>query len=347
MVAARSREFWQRFLRAEISTSRSLAILESIPIGVGEVQALVEHPLLSERERHLAGAPLDERYYQAIDRGIDVATGPDLPESVADVSPALYYWGDISVIHRPTVGIVGTRRAGTYGKACAAKFAEALARAGATVVSGGALGVDGAAHEGALRAGGKTVAVLATGADAVYPAVHAGLFERIRANGALVSQYAIGSRADEFKFLARNYLIAALSQAVIVIEAPHKSGSLRTAHDAADLGKEVFVVPSTIDNPNYFGSFRLIEDGATLLYRPEQVIDFLGLSAQPSPHQPALTGLGDLAEKILSALPVEPLSTEILLSRLGLDPGPVLAELTLLELDGKVIREGNGYARVP
>jgi DNA processing protein len=347
MVAERSREFWQRFLRAEISSSRSRAILDSITVGPTEIDQLTTHPLLSERERFLAATQLDDRFNAAIDRGIAVATGIELPNLLTDVSPALYYWGDLSVIHRPTVGIVGTRRAGTYGKACAAKFAEALARAGATVISGGALGVDGAAHEGALRAGGKTVAVLATGVDTVYPAVHAGLFDRIRDNGALVSQYAIGSRADEFKFLARNYLIAAMSQAVIVIEAPHKSGSLRTAHDAADLGKEVFVVPSTIDNPNYFGSFRLIEDGATLLYRPEQVIDFLGLTAKQSPHQPALTGMGELADKILAALPVEPISTEILLSKLGLDPGPVLAELTLLELDGKVIREGNGYARLP
>jgi DNA processing protein len=346
-VATRSREFWQRFLRAEISSSRSAAILESIPEGLNEVASLIEHPLLNERERFQASASLDDRFHQALERGIDIAAGPDLPLSLADIAPAIYYWGDLSVIHRPTVGIVGTRRAGTYGKACAAKFAEALARAGATVVSGGALGVDGAAHEGAMRAGGKTVAVLATGVDSVYPAVHAGLFDRIKENGALVSQYAIGSRADEFKFLARNYLIAAMSQAIIVIEAPHKSGSLRTAHDAADLGKEVFVVPSTIDNPNYFGSFRLIEDGATMLYRPEQVIEFLGLTAKPSPHQPTLTGMGELAEKILAALPVEPISTEILLSRLGLDPGPVLAELTLLELDGKVIREGNGYARLP
>ena len=346
-MAARSHEFWQRFLRAEISSSRSTAILESIPVGPNEITALVQHPLLNERERFQANTPLDERFHQALARGIGIATGYDLPESLTDIAPALYHWGDLSVIHRPTVGIVGTRRAGTYGKACAAKFAEALARAGATVISGGALGVDGAAHEGAMRAGGTTVAVLATGVDTVYPAVHAGLFDRIKENGALVSQYAIGSRADEFKFLARNYLIAAMSQAVIVIEAPHKSGSLRTAHDAADLGKEVFVVPSTIDNPNYFGSFRLIEDGATMLYRPEQVIDFLGLTAQPSPHQPALTGMGELADKILAALPVEPISTEVLLSRLGLDPGPVLAELTLLELDGKVIREGNGYARLP
>lgn len=346
-MQARSDEFWQRFLRAEIPAPLSHRILDSIPVSSSEVSELIHHPLLSERSRGLAQIAIDDRFHQAMSRGIRVLTGDELPPLVRESTPALYCWGDAGALRRPAVAIVGTRRAGTYGKACARKFAEALARAGATIVSGGALGIDGAAHEGALAAGGETVAVLATGVDTVYPAVHAGLFERIRNQGALVSQYAVGSRGDDYKFLARNYLIAAIAQAVIVIEAPHKSGSIRTAMDAGELGREVFVVPSTIDNPNYFGSFSLIEDGATMLYRPEQVIDFLGLVPRPAAVQPSLSGMGSLAERILEILPVEPISMESLLEQLEMDPGPVLAELTLLELDGRILREGNGYARVP
>ena len=258
--------------------------------------------------------------------------------------PAIVVDGDASALQATCVAVVGTRGASAYGKACAQKFAEAFGRAGVTVVSGGALGVDAAAHSGALAGGGRTAAVLAGGVDNVYPAVHSGLFARIRASGCLVSQFACGVKPEAHKFLLRNDLIAALCAAVLVVEAPPKSGALRTAATAADLGREVFVVPATIDNRAYWGSFNLLRDGATLAYHPDQVLDSLGVSAAPAA---ALAPPEGDAERILSALSLDPVDVERLMERTGLDASAVLAELTMLEIDGRVMRHAGGYALRP
>jgi DNA processing protein len=242
------------------------------------------------------------------------------------------------------VAIVGTRGASAYGRACAMKFAEALARAGVTVVSGGALGIDAAAHKGALEAGGRTVAVLAAGIDNVYPSVHAGLFRQIRAQGALVSQFAVGVKPGDYRFLVRNSLVAALSQAVLVVEAPLRSGAMRTAHAAAEYGRDVFVVPANIDLLSFSGSFSLIRDGAALVSHPDEVLEALGISPAPVEPQPAAVGL---AAKILAVLSTATKSTERIVQDVGGDAPEILSELTMLELEGRVIRDAGGYALRP
>jgi len=240
---------------------------------------------------------------------------------------------------------VGTRAATTYGKAVAMKFAEAFARAGATVVSGGALGIDAAAHKGALSHGGKTIAVLAGGIEQVYPAIHGGLFMQIRENGCLVSAHAIGSRPNGFRFLNRNHLIAGLSLAVVVVEAPERSGALSTAHAANEQGKQIFVVPANIDNTNFKGSHALIRDGATLVDHPDQVLEAIGLAAAvAAPTFPDLTPAGS---RILKAIESAPLTAEFIVERTGLDTPEVMAELTMLEIDGRVIRDGGKFAVRP
>lgn len=311
------------------------------------LERLRNHPSLSDGERRrLVQAP-DEPLQRALERGVRPLVGDDLPELVLEAPGApvaMFVDGEPEIFNAPTVAIVGTRSASTYGRACAQKFAEAFARAGVTVVSGGALGIDAAAHTGALDAGGKTAAVLAAGVDHVYPAVHAGLFARIRQQGCLVSQFAVGTKPNEYKFLIRNALVAALSQAVLVIEAPLKSGAMRTAHVAAEYGRDVFVVPANIDAWTFAGSFSLIRDGASLVTHPDEVLEAMGVApVGAEPVAPA----SSLGEQILAVLTVQPLATELIVERTGLPTVDVLSELTMLELEGRVIRDAGGYAIKP
>lgn len=240
------------------------------------------------------------------------------------------------------VGIVGTRSASVYGKAAASKFAEALALSGIVVVSGGAAGIDAAAHSGAIDAGGLTVAVLGTGVDRIFPAMHRDLFARVRSQGCLVSQFAVGSGALRYHFPARNGLIAMLCDALLVVEAPAKSGALITAGAAAELGKQVFVVPANITNTGFQGSHALIRDGATLVDHPDQVLEALNFGTV------AVRGADDAAnpvqEAIIKALSVHPMSSEQLIAQTGLDTTDLLSELTLLELEGRIGRESGLYA---
>ncbi|RYG44464.1 DNA-processing protein DprA, partial [bacterium] len=228
--------------------------------------------------------------------------------------------------------------------AVAHKFAETLARAGVTVISGGALGIDTAAHQGALAGGGRTVAVFGTAIDREYPAVNASLFREIEAKGGLLSAYACGTPTRDYRFLQRNGLVAALSLAVLVVEAPPRSGALHTAHLAADMGRDVFVVPADIDRRSFHGAFGLMRDGAQICWNPAQILEVLGVEAAPRESAPQAEGPAAL---VLSALGSDPISAEKIVERTGLSAPDVLAELTMLELDGLVIRDALGYARPP
>ncbi|MBI3721690.1 MAG: DNA-protecting protein DprA, partial [Fimbriimonas ginsengisoli] len=227
----------------------------------------------------------------------------------------------------------------------ASKFAEALARAGATVISGGALGIDSAAHRGALAVGGRTAAVLAGGVDRVYPAVHAGLFMQIREHGCLVSQFALGSSPSGYRFLVRNRLIAGLCRAVVVVEAPERSGALSTAHAANDFGREVFVVPATIDKMGFRGSHALIRDGATLVDHPDQVLEAVGLPTSAALAAPERSPASSVGEAILAALTENPITTDRLAEQTGLGAAQLLAELTDLEMEGWVTKHPGGFAK--
>ena len=261
--------------------------------------------------------------------------------SAGTTLPGLFLRGDREAVSAPCVGIVGTRHATPYGKACAMKFAEAFARAGITVVSGGAVGIDAAAHEGALAAGGKTVACLASGIDIVYPQVNAALFERIAVSGALLSMFAAGTPSVQRNFLTRNGLIAALSLGVLVVEAPQRSGSMNTAGIAADLGREVFVVPGTIERHGFEGSHALLRDGATFVTHPDHVLEALGIEPVETAAPSELNGP---AGRILAALGADALPIERIVEATGLDAAEVMSEMTMLELDGRIVRGGGGYA---
>lgn len=187
-------------------------------------------------------------------------------ENVRPQVKHLYYVGDLKVLEKPSIAIVGTRSASQYGMASGFKIAKELSKNGWVVVSGLARGVDGAAHRGALSGGTPTVAVLAHGLDRVYPTEHRELAEQIlREGGLLLSEYEEGVPPEKYHFPLRNRIIAAVSQSVVVIEAKERSGSLITAQFSLDLGKDVYVVPGKYGDPGYQGSHALIQEGAQLL----------------------------------------------------------------------------------
>lgn len=288
-------------------------------------------------------ASVSDLFFKHLEKGVHPIEAKDFPPQMhADFfPPAIFAWGTSEVFQQPSVAIVGTRAASAYGRAAAMKFAEVLASSGITIVSGGALGIDAAAHEGALSVGGSTVAVLAGGVDRVYPAKHGGLFARIREQGGLVSQFAIGSKPDYYKFLIRNRLIAGLAHVILVVEAPSRSGALSTATAAAEMGKDVYVVPSNIENLNFRGSHALIRDGASLCDHPDQILDALGvlkLTASTEPVQVSKEG-----SRILDALKGRLLTHDEICDATGLSSPEVSGELSLLELDGLVLKDGRHF----
>lgn len=341
--------FWNAFLAAELPVYRSRPILDEVLRSRSEPLSylLTRAPLTAaERERIKNASPRDLE--AALNAGATILSDTALPDALLESRnppPALFAWGMPEVLHQPTVAVVGTRGATTYGKAVAMKFAELLATAGVTIVSGGALGIDGAAHRGAMSVGGATIAVLATGVDRVYPTIHRGMFQHIRENGCLISQFAAGTKPTTYRFVVRNHLVAALSQAVLVVEAPEKSGALSTAHAAADMGRSVFVVPANIDNVNFRGSHALIRDGAVLVDHPDQVLQALGLAV--GSVQRAQPVLSPDQTQIVAVLTSETTSPEIIVAKTGLPPEVVLSELTMLELDGVVVQDRGGFALRP
>ena len=263
---------------------------------------------------------------------------------------------------RPRVAIVGSRAPTPYGEAQARRFATALAQAGCVIVSGMARGIDAAAHAGALDAGGHTLAILGSGVDRPWPGGE--LAERLIEEGLLISEFAPGTGPRKFHFQLRNRLISALSSAVIVIEAAHASGSLITAHWAADQGRPVFALPGRVDHPMARGCHRLIKEGAELIESPADVIGQIAFPtlpfdaparpelakpktrAQPKGNPPQSTREVSARHSILSALRGETLTADELAGRLRAPLPQLLAHLTELELSEQVVRAPGGLWRL-
>lgn len=285
----------------------------------------------------------------------DGAYPPGLRHLV-DPPPVLFLRGRSELLgHAPTVTVVGARRSTARARSVAERLGAALARAGVCVASGLALGVDGAAHAGALRAGGDTMAVLGAGADVPYPRFHRRLHERIARDGLLVSEFPPGMPAAPHHFPRRNRILAALAGATVVVEAGRRSGSLITVDHALDLGKDVWAVPGPIDVAVCAGSNRMLVDGA----RPLVSIDeFVARMTAPPPDggQTSLfpegsTGEGragpdttrpppSLETRVLEALRSGPTAADELAARFDAPVSTVLALLTTLELHGEVERLG-------
>ncbi|MGA0103050.1 MAG: DNA-processing protein DprA [Steroidobacteraceae bacterium] len=286
---------------------------------------------------------------------------PTFPPQLAalqDPPEGLYLRGDPGCLLRPCIAIVGSRRPTAAGRETAEAFAREFARHGLTVVSGLATGIDAAAHQGTLAAGGLTIAVCASGLDRTYPPRHAGLAVAISTAGALISEFPPGTPPLQHHFPRRNRLISGLALGVVVIEARQRSGSLITARLAAEQGREVFAVPGSIHNPLARGCHRLIRDGALLVESAAEVLAGLqpGLfAALPSRQTQAPIAQGisgeplDRQEKILlNACGFEPVDVDVLVRRTGWDVAQICSMLVRLELRGEIEScEGGCYCRLP
>jgi DNA processing protein len=273
---------------------------------------------------------------------------PRLLRETPDAPGVLYVLGDVQSLSEPQIAVVGSRGPTAGGRDTARGFAAWFAGAGITITSGLALGIDAACHEGALQAGGLTVAVLGCGLDTCYPRENAALFQRIQRSGALVSEFPPGTPALAANFPQRNRIIAGLAHGTLVVEAASRSGSLITARLAGAAGREVFAIPSSIHNPMARGCHELIRQGAKLVEKPEDVLVDLKISLSSQLLAIPVSGTAngpplDKAYKILlDALAFEPASVDTLIERTGLNSESIASMLLVLELDGHVAPHPGG-----
>lgn len=265
----------------------------------------------------------------------DRAYPPTLYETV-DPPLLLYAIGRLDLLRRPAVAVVGSRNPTPQGTENARAFAGALGHAGLTVVSGLALGIDGAAHEGALATAGSTVAVVGTGLDRVYPKRHLALARRIAADGLLLSEYALGMPPLAANFPRRNRLIAGLARGTLVVEAALESGSLITARLAVEAGREVFAIPGSIHAPQSRGCHALIKQGAKLVETAADILEELRLDRPSAPPDEATVAPAD--DPLLAAMGHDPVTLDALNARLGWPAAELSARLLELELAGAVAR---------
>jgi DNA processing protein len=365
--------------------TRALLLLDLLPgVGPARVGTLVS-AFGSGRAALVAPAPAfralaggdalaarsDPRYRDRVDRGLERAEAlgmillpwgdpgyPSFLRRLSDPPPVLFLRGNAELLQGRGVAVVGARRATARGREVARRLGSSLGASGVTVVSGLALGVDGAAHAGALEGGGPTVAVLGSGAERSYPRSHRVLFQRVLERGLVVSEFLPGTPAHRYHFPRRNRVIAALARAVVVVEAREKSGALITVDHALDLGLDVYAVPGPIDSPTCVGSNALLGDGA----RPLLSVGELPPELAPSPAASAGSGEEDPREgpsavragpvddpdaaAVLRCLAEGAASIDAVARATGMGTPRALAVLTRLELQGRARRlAGSRYRR--
>lgn len=290
---------------------------------------------------------------------------------MTDPPPVLYVQGQIECLHAPSIAIVGSRHGSAQGLQNTTQFARAFSDAGFCIVSGLALGIDGAAHRGGLEGRASTLAVIGTGIDLVYPTRHHRLAQKITVTGAIVSEWPLGAPPRPAHFPQRNRLIAGLAQGVLVVEAAAQSGSLITARLAAEMGREVFALPGSIHSPLSKGCHQLIKEGAKLVESIQDVLDELQpMQAQPAvahralqasrktpsvacvekqtPFALSMGNAGTAPRRILEALGYDPISLDALIARTGLNSAELQAMLLTLEMEGKIaLLPGSRVIRLP
>lgn len=296
---------------------------------------------------------------------------PPLLREIHDPPPFLFVYGNYTQQDHLAVAIVGSRRATPYGRAVAEQMARELSLHGVTILSGGAAGIDTAAHRGAVSAQGRTMAVLGCGVDVCYPQENRTLFDQIRRQGALISEYPYCSQPETWRFPARNRIISGMSHAILIVEAPKQSGALITARYAAEHGRPLLVTPGNIDRPMSVGTNELLREGAApclevgdilqiLRILPvkaqnsqqtslkfEEVTPTLKVKASSKP-EPVYSDLTPTAQKVMQQLSDVPQHIDEIASATAMDTGAMGMELTLLELSGLVTRlPGNTWVRVP
>jgi DNA processing protein len=335
--AVRFQSLLDAFGDAETAWNASPTALTAAGLGPKLVERLVE----ARRQVDLA------KFWEDIEKqAIRVLTWDeaDYPTQLKEIDqppPVLYIRGDVIGEDAWAVAVVGTRAVTAYGRQVTEELATTLAAAGVTVVSGLARGTDAVAHTAAIRAGGRTLAVLGSGVDRIYPPEHRGLAEKIMAQGGLVSDYPPGTPPDSTNFPPRNRIISGLSLAVVIVEAGETSGALITAGFAADQGREVFAVPGNIHAAQSKGPNRLIRNGAHPLLQPQDVLEALDLTRNLQRREIRRAAPSDATEAaLLSVLDQQPLHVDEIRSRSGLPIEKVSAALTMMELKGLVRQVG-------
>lgn len=281
---------------------------------------------------------------------------PPLLKEISDPPPLLFVQGDVDCLQNWQLAVVGSRNPSASGRDSAYEFARYLASGGLHICSGLADGIDAAAHKGALAGGGKTIAVVGTGLDRVYPAKNLELAHQIAGQGAIVSEFPLGTPPLAENFPRRNRIISGLSLGTLVIEAALKSGSLITARMAMEQSREVFAMPGSIHNPLARGCHQLIREGAKLVETADHIIEELGALAEfaqmtelPTNNQPETLPAGEDTEyqQLFAYLGYDPIHIDELISRSGLTADAVSSMLLLLELQGRVSAlPGGKYTRI-
>jgi len=284
---------------------------------------------------------MEQKGYGAVARGD--AEYPDCLEEI-DVPPAiLYYKGDIGLLKTVCLGVVGTREPSRYGRDYTEKFVEVLAKCSLTIVSGMARGIDTIAHRVTLQNDGKTIAVLGSGIDVIYPANNVQLYEDIARDGLIISEYPIGTPSLAYNFPERNRIISGLSKGILIPEAGLKSGSLITADYAIKQNRELFIIPSALNSPRGQGCNKLLKScqGAIVL-SPDDVISALGIKKQPEKRASAMQ-LDFIEEKLIDALSYSEMHFDDLVDLTGLGVSDLNALLVRMEIVGLIRKLDNNY----
>lgn len=357
MTAAESLTAWLRLTQTRgvgPDTARRLLSTFGLPENIFPATLPALQKIVSDNIARALKSPIDDTLAALIERtlvwveqpGNHVLTLADehYPQALLDIPDPpilLYAKGRIELLSRPSIAVVGSRNATVQGMSNAEKFSDALSRAGLTIISGMALGIDAAAHQGALEGnrhgGGSTVAVIGTGADIVYPARNRALAHRIAVEGCVVSEYPLGMPAIAANFPRRNRLISGLARAVLVVEAAAQSGSLITARTAADQGRDVFAIPGSIHSPLAKGCHQLIKQGAKLIESAQDILDELAYpctAANAAPTDTSRAPPDPVSAHLLSTMGFDPIEINSLALRCQLDAATVNAQLLNLEMEG-------------
>jgi DNA processing protein len=334
-----------------------LALLRTQGVSASQLKAWLQDPQLcplKQMQTDWACVETDLAWLNAAaNRFIFDFSDPIYPEILREIPgapPILLAEGDLSLLKTPQLAIVGSRNPSRYGMSLAQDFSKALSQRGLTITSGLALGIDGAAHRGALAGSGRTIAVLGAGIDRIYPQSHRSLAEDIlSAGGLILSEFPLSTEPLGWHFPKRNRIISGLSQGTLVVEATLGSGSLKTAAYAIQQGREVFAIPGSIHSPLSRGCHSLIQQGAKLINDVEDILselkNFFSLMPPSPPKTPTATQQPLEISPLLRYIGYECTSLDRLLAETGLDMGHMSAGLLELELQGYIAGVPGGYVR--